>query len=921
MSNVDIAEGGSPTLTQEQSLLVNPSSSAQQKEYWKAVKCTIGCESVHITPDEECGPTDFCRVSGTTSTDELATVIVQQRKAHPDAVARYLNNELKVRTCLLDGDLRSRLDCEDLSEEDYRGEHFGDFNEVDDLGNPVSLEGNTELLNFTQADLITDIHVEYFKAGADICRTNTLNANLVSQKKYCIDSIIYEMNVQAAELAKKAAAQVTKDDRNKPRLVAGNIGPTCHSLSIAPHTAFPSFRNVTWDELVDCYLEQITGLMDGGVDLLMIDQACDGLNAKAAIYAVEEYFERTKKTFIPLIIGASIQDSTGRTQSGQTIEAFYASVKHAKPLSIGICGTGQADGAKQYYESLAQLSSSWCHLCPSADAEDPEGFAEAVLGCAANGLPNIVGGAAGVLPDHISKVAQILESGKQRKLPAERESLPCMLSGMDPCFFRPDDGLQIVGQRCRVSGSATFRLLVENHLFEDAVGMCLEQIQQKADILDINLDLEGLDGEWAMGRFLRCCMTNPKASKVPYMIGSTDWRVIEEGLKHVQGKCIVNAICVNQGDEEFLWMAKVCKRFGAAVIVSAIDENGIAQTYDDKTQICQNCYRLLRTDLDFPPEDIILDPNMWGIGTADSCRNGIDVINALKEIRRTCPSASLIGGLSNVSLLFTGNDAFRQAMHSLFLDSAIPAGLNLCIARAGRIPRPNDVHHQMQALCRDVILNKSADGEHIIRFVGFAAMMGALHIMPTSELPAPAPKPPPPTSRPMLLRTIVQAAGTGGGVSIFQMFGSKSHAAHNIHRKIHGLGVERNIMFSSISAWMGMGGNPLFPPQSAIMDSLAWWSRAQGLNHGATALQWGPVGDIGSRRAAYGSRDAMATGKLGMQLIMPPEAAHLLRVVCLYQQVPEFIATAFFEEETRHQYQRTTGGPIIVQDCFPEIKV
>jgi len=434
-------------------------------------------------------------------------------------------------------------------------------------------------------------------------------------------------------------------------------------------------RNVTWDELVESYVEQVKGLVDGGVDILMIETIFDTQNSKAAIYAVDEYFEQTGKERLPVMLSATIVDNSGRTLSGQTIEAFYVSVKHARAFTIGInCALGAAQ-MKKFYKQLVDMNLGWCHVYPNAGLpnamggydEDPEIFATNLYDYAKDGLLNFVGGCCGTFPSHIKALVDKVKDCAPHKLP-ELEKYPMMqLSGLEPCVLDPKIAFNWVGERCNL------------------MEVCLAQCEKKADILDFNFDSDLIDGQTAMGRFMRMCVTEPNVARLPFMIDSSKWSVIEEGLKCVQGKSIVNSISLKVGEEEFLRQAKACMRYGAAVVMMAFDEEGQAATYEDKVRICQRSYRLVREKLDFPPEDIIFDCNVLTIATGLPEHNnyGLDFIKAVEEIKRTCPCVSFSGGLSNLSFSFRGLNTLRDAMHSVFLYHAVPKGLNMSIVNPG----------------------------------------------------------------------------------------------------------------------------------------------------------------------------------------------------------------------------------------------
>nr|UKS50372.1 B12-dependent methionine synthase [Margalefidinium polykrikoides] len=713
--------------------LAKMASPEEQKDFLRSLKETVVCDAEHVVPEPGAGHPDVCRMEGSVSISDIADLIVAGGAPRPSEVVRYFNSQLKQRICFLDGGMATRIQAEKLEEADYRGDRFKDFNEIDANGVPVSLKGNNDLLCFTKPDLIKDIHKEYFLGGSDICETNTFNGTSISQGEYKCQSIVYELNKVASELAKKAAAEVTKAQPEKPRFVAGAVCPTSRTLSVSPSVEDPSYRNVTWDELVDSYKEQVRGLVDGGCDLLMIETIFDTQNSKAAIFAVDQYFLETGKERLPVTLSATIVDNSGRTLSGQTIEGFFISVKHAKPFTVGInCALGAAQ-MKGFYKKLTDLCPGWCHVYPNAGLpnamggydEDPEIFSTNVYDYAKDGLLNFVGGCCGTFASHIAAVVEKVKNCPVRKLP-ELPKYPYMqLSGLEPCFLKPEDGFQWVGERCNLMGSAKFKKLVDAYKWDEAMEVCLAQCEKKADILDFNFDSDLIVGKSAMGKFMRLCVTEPTVAKLPFMIDSSKWSVIEEGLKCVQGKSIVNSISLKVGEEEFLRQAKLCMRYGAAVVVMAFDEQGQAATFEDKVRICQRSYNLMRTKLDFPPEDIIFDCNVLTIATGLPEHNsyGIDFINAVAEIKRTCPCVSFSGGLSNLSFSFRGLNTLRDAMHSVFLYHCIPKGLNMSIVNPGGLPRCTDIDSKTRSLCEEVILNKSADGKHVERFLEFAELV------------------------------------------------------------------------------------------------------------------------------------------------------------------------------------------------------
>ena len=564
-----------------------------RSEFLRSLKETVKCEADHIKPLPGCARVDPCRVEGPQETQKVAQKIIEGKTPTPTEVINYFNAELKKRICFLDGGMGTRIQAEQLEEADYRGDRFKDFNEKDANGIPVSLKGNNDLLIFTKPDMIKDIHAEYFKAGSDICETNTFNGTTVSQGEYKMQAVVHEMNKVGAELAKKAAAEVTKQEPHKPRFVAGAVGPTSRTLSVSPSVEDPSFRNVTWDELVTAYKDQVSGLVDGGVDMLMIETVFDTQNCKAAIYAVDEYFKETKKERLPVMLSATIVDNSGRTLSGQTIEAFYVSVMHAQPFTVGInCALGAAQ-MKGFYKKLTDMNKGWCHVYPNAGLpnamggydEDPEIFSNNILDYAKDGLLNFVGGCCGTFPSHIEAMCNKVKSCPVRKLPELPKYPTMMLSGLEPChreqMRQVSSGLASAAISWVPQSSRSWWI---TYKWDEAMEVCVAQCEKKADILDFNFDSDLIDGQSAMGKFMKLCVTEPTVAKLPFMIDSSKWPVVEEGLKCVQGKCIVNSISLKPGEEEFLRHAEACMRYGAAVVIMAFDEKGQAATFEDQGQ-------------------------------------------------------------------------------------------------------------------------------------------------------------------------------------------------------------------------------------------------------------------------------------------------------------------------------------------------
>merc|ERR1719331_1405372 len=617
----------------------------------------------------------------------------------------------------------TRIQAEKLTEEQYRGDRFKTHKLE------KSLKGNNDLLNLTQPEIITNIHAEYLEAGSDMIETNTFNCTRASMEDYDCCDIVYELNVQAAKLAKAACARVTKLDMTTPRFACGAIGPTSKTLSVSPSVEDPSYRASTFDELVFGYKEQIKGLMDGGCDIILIETIFDTMNAKAATYAVNEYFEEEKKERLPLMISVTITDNSGRNLSGQTVEAFYQSIEHTKPFSVGInCALG-ATVMLPFYDALHRVNETWCSIYPNAGLpnafggydETPEIIAKNMEPYAERQNLNIVGGCCGTFPIHIAAMKRGLGNTPPRVPPTLEPKM--RLSGLEG--FEQINGTFInVGERCNLLGSRKFKRLIENNQWDDALEIAREQVENGAQILDFNFDTDLLDGVTAMGKFMRLCVTDPLISKVPFMIDSSKWDVIEEGLKWVQGKCIINSTSLKAGEETFLKHAKCAMNHGAALVVMAFDEEGQATSCEDKVRISLRAYELLK-GIGFNLHDIIYDVNVLTIATGLPEHNsyGLDFINAVETIHKECPEVSFSGGLSNLSFSFRWLDELREAMHSVFLYLAIPKGLNMSIVNAGMLPVYTDIEPELRDLCTEVILNESPNNDHVEHILAVAEKM------------------------------------------------------------------------------------------------------------------------------------------------------------------------------------------------------
>jgi len=632
----------------------------------------------------------------------------------PDRSA-LLRSLLEQRILILDGAMGTMIQRHRLTEADYRGARFAEW--------PSDLKGNNDLLLLTKPEVIRGIHADYLDAGVDILETNTFNSTAISQADYGLEALAYELNFAGAKLARDVADEFTAKTPNKPRFVAGVLGPTSRTASISPDVNDPGFRNVTFDALVADYTEAMRGLCDGGADLILVETVFDTLNAKAALFAVDLYFEKVGQR-LPIMISGTITDASGRTLSGQTTEAFWNSLRHAQPLTFGLnCALG-AQELRQYVAELSRIADTFVSAHPNAGLpnplspdgydETPEALAAEILDWAKHGLINIAGGCCGTSPDHIRAIANALEGLVPRRVPTLPPKL--RLSGLEP-FNVDDNSLFVnVGERTNVTGSKAFSRLILNEQYTEAVSVALAQVEAGAQVIDINMDEAMLDSKAAMVRFLTLIASEPDIARVPVMIDSSKWEVLEAGLKCLQGKGIVNSISLKEGEEKFLEQARLLRRYGAAVIVMAFDELGQADTFKRKTEICQRCYTLL-TSVGFPAEDIIFDPNVFAIATGIEEHNNyaVDFIEATEWIKQNLPSAKISGGISNVSFSFRGNDPVREAIHTVFLYHAIKVGMTMGIVNAGQLGVYEDIPADLRERVEDVVLNRRPDaGERLV---------------------------------------------------------------------------------------------------------------------------------------------------------------------------------------------------------------
>jgi 5-methyltetrahydrofolate--homocysteine methyltransferase len=596
------------------------------------------------------------------------------------------------------------LQAYQLEEADFRGDRFKDH--------PSDLKGNNDLLSLSRPDVVEAIHTAYLEAGADLIETNTFNANAISQSDYGTEGLVYEINLESAKIARKSADKFFHD----PRFVCGALGPTNRTASLSPDVNDPGFRNVSFDELAAAYGEQARGLLDGGVDVLLVETVFDTLNCKAALFAIQSVLEEREEE-VPIIVSGTITDASGRTLSGQTVEAFWHSIRHVDLFCAGLnCALG-AEQIRPFLDALSTVADTLVSVYPNAGLpnefgeydQSPEAMAKIIKGFAESGLVNLVGGCCGTTPDHIKAIANAVEDIQPRIIP---DIAPLTkLSGLEPVTIRPESNFINVGERTNVAGSARFRRLIKEENYEEALSVARQQIENGAQVIDVNMDEGLLDSEAAMGTFLRLIAAEPDIAKVPVMVDSSKWSVLETGLKNLQGKGIVNSISMKEGEDEFKRQAGVIKKYGAAVIVMAFDESGQADSYERKIEICRRAYDILTEEVGFPPEDIIFDPNIFAVATGIEEHNEYAnaYIEAAKTLKEALPGIHISGGVSNLSFSFRGNDGVREAMHSTFLYHAIQAGMDMGIVNAGQLTVYDDIDPELKTRVEDVLFNRRED--------------------------------------------------------------------------------------------------------------------------------------------------------------------------------------------------------------------
>jgi 5-methyltetrahydrofolate--homocysteine methyltransferase len=639
----------------------------------------------------------------------------------PDATDA-LSELLRSRILVLDGAMGTMIQRHQLTEEQYRGDRFADW--------PSDLKGNNDLLTLTQPDVIRGIHLEYLQAGSDIVETNTFNAQRISLADYGMQELSYELNYAAARLAREAVDSVS--DSTRPRFVGGGLGPTNRTASISPDVNDPAARNVSYEQLVEAYLEQANGLVDGGSDLLIIETIFDTLNAKAAVFAVETLFEQRGRRW-PVMISGTITDASGRTLSGQVSEAFWNSMRHAKPLLFGLnCSLG-AEEMRPYVAEVSRIADCFVSCYPNAGLPNafgeydqvPATMAPLVREFAEAGFINLLGGCCGTTPDHIAAISAAIEGVRPRVPSAVPPAL--RLSGLEPLNVTNSSLFVNVGERTNITGSAKFRNLIRDGDYPAALTVARQQVENGAQVIDVNMDEGMIDGIAAMDRFLKLVASEPDISRVPVMVDSSKWDVIEAGLRTIQGKPIVNSISLKEGEEKFVAQARLCRKYGAAVVVMAFDEDGQADNYERRISICERAYRVLVDEVGFDPSDIIFDPNIFAVATGieEHANYGVDFIEATRWIKQNLPGALVSGGVSNVSFSFRGNNAVREAIHAVFLYHAVSAGMDMGIVNAGALVVYDEVPAELRERIEDVILNRRPDStERLLEIAGDYAGSG-----------------------------------------------------------------------------------------------------------------------------------------------------------------------------------------------------
>jgi 5-methyltetrahydrofolate--homocysteine methyltransferase len=626
---------------------------------------------------------------------------------NPDRIDR-LQSLLENRILIVDGAMGTMIQDRQLEEPDYRGERLANHGQ--------SLKGNNDLLSLTRPDVILEIHRDFLNKGAEILETNTFNATSVAQADYGTENLVYEINRDSARIARSAVDEYMLEHPAAVRFVAGALGPTNRTASLSPDVNRPEYRNVSFRQLSEAYAEAASGLIEGGADLLMVETVFDTLNCKAALYGIAEVFEKLGQR-LPIIISGTIVDASGRTLSGQTVEAFWNSVRHVRPFAVGLnCALGAAE-IRPWIQELSRVADCPVSLYPNAGLpnelgeydDTPENMAQLLGEFAEDGLINIVGGCCGTTPSHIQAIAKAVNGKAPRNIP--EKSAWCRLSGLEPLTITPDLNFLNIGERTNVTGSAVFRRLIQQDDYSAALDVARQQVKNGAQIIDVNMDEGLLDGPSAMTTFLNLIASEPDIARVPVMIDSSRWDVLEAGLQCLQGKGVVNSISMKEGEAPFIVQARTVLRYGAAVIVMAFDENGQADSLERRVEICSRAWKILTEEVGFPPQDIIFDPNIFAVATGIPEHNsyGLDFIEATRRIKQVCPGALISGGLSNISFSFRGQDRVREAIHSVFLYHAIRAGLDMAIVNAGQLEIYDEINPELREAVEDVVLNRNEE--------------------------------------------------------------------------------------------------------------------------------------------------------------------------------------------------------------------
>lgn len=874
---------------------------AEQKAYLQTLRCRAGAASASGS-----GPWADAR-NGAAMSDSakqrMIADILARRPARGVDASIYLHTEMRSRILMLDGDVSALLKQEKLTEIERR---------------------NTCALAVTKPDVVERCYREFLLAGADICRTDTALGSALSQETFGTALSVYEMNRASASLAKRAAAEVTSQQPSKPRFVAGVIAAVPPNESVKDE----EIQSSTWAKLTAAYSEQVQALVAGGVDLIIIDVGGVAMAGRAAVLAVRDHFARSTSEALPLIISGTLAPD-GRLENGQSVEAFVVSLNYARPLAMGLAADSGASGAALGLACSAFSAKNpvWSLLSLSGErSADVSAWISKVSQFISSGITNIIAGGAGTLPHHMKALAtqSCVPRGKLGPVPYAKLEL----AGLHLISCAPEDGLRLIGQRCNMNGCKDFSSHVEAYKFakpgsrwEAAVETAAKQLEESADMLEVNLDSEVLDTKWAMRRFLQLLSLDPRTANAPLVISSSKWDVIEEGLRVAPGKCLVNAASLVQGEAAFLNVARACLRYGAAIVVilleprlHEIQKDGTQQEplrLHDLLSVAQRTYKLLRGKLDFPAADIVFDCGLGALQKEALWAGPRITLDCIEEVRSSCPGVSIVSNMNDWTAPLHHVNGIREALSSTFLFHAVPKGLNLVLANPGALPRYTDLEATTKTICNEVVLEHSSDNGHMQRLM---KLLGPMTEAPSAGEADPAPEtkstrstatPAPKIKQP--ISALVQATGTINA-SLFQLFGSKSHAANVFHRLQTALGIKRTVHFSSISVYMGQGGSGPITGASSYMDALSMWERHQGYSNCSVTVLWGAIGEIGLRKAIYGSRDVFAQFDLGQKLINPADTQFLMRAVVCNPFMPEFVGLAYLDQSWKETLTGTSAS-------------